>query len=478
MLVPIARITSLAAAACLAACGCVSAYTPQEPTRLTPVPGTSRGTTTPAPSNTAVVPASYRESPSARQAPQSPPSPPSSPLEALTVLTAEDAVRIVLERNPTLDQIRASAAALAARYSQVTSLDDPMFSFNTAPGSAWSGPGTDYAARVEISQKFLSPGKRGLKGTAARAEAAAAAEDIEDARLQLAEATRSALADYYLAVKGSAVAEENGKLLSEFRKNAETLYKNGKGQQQEILQEDLEIARLEERVVTLRRARQVAIAQLNTLMHLPPDGPLPPPADLGASGVLPEVTRLRELASERPDIRAAVSRVAAEEATLALALKQYNPDVEVMGAYDGFWQESGGRPLQWQVGARVNIPLQYGRLSGAVNEARANVARRRAELARLTDQVNLQVQEAFEKVRETDEIVHLYETKILKAAEANVKEAQTAYINAKIPFLNFLEAQRNRVALTDRYYEAVAESARRRAALERVVGRPIVAPGH
>jgi outer membrane protein TolC len=287
------------------------------------------------------------------------------------------------------------------------------------------------------------------------------------------------LADYYLALKVSAVAEENGKLLREFRQNAETRYKNGQGPQQEMLQEDLEIARLEERVVSLRRARQIAIAQLNTLMHLPPDGPLPPPADLGASGVLPEVTRLRELASERPDIRAAVSRVAAEEATLALALKQYNPDVEVMGAYDGFWQgESGGRPLQWQIGARVNIPLQYGRLGGAVNEARANVARRRAELARLTDQVNLQVQEAFEKVRETDEIVHLYKTKILEAAAANVKEAQTAYITSKIPFLNFLEAQRNRVALTDRYYEVIAESARRRAALERVVGRPIGAPGH
>ena len=39
-----------------------------------------------------------------------------------------------------------------------------------------------------------------------------------------------------------------------------------------------------------------------------------------------------------------------------------------------------------------------------------------------------------------------------------------------MPFLNLVEAQRSRVALRDRYYEAIAEAARRRAALERAAG--------
>jgi len=117
--------------------------------------------------------------------------------------------------------------------------------------------------------------------------------------------------------------------------------------------------------------------------------------------------------------------------------------------------------------------VRYARRAGAVDEARANVARRRAELARLTDRVNFEVQEAFERTREADEVVRLYESKLLPAAEANVKEARVAYENAKIPFLTLVEAQRNRVAMKDRYYEAVAESVRRRAALERAVGRPV-----
>jgi outer membrane protein, heavy metal efflux system len=398
-----------------------------------------------------------------------PPGPAAGPFDRLTELSADDVTRVVLERNPTLDQMRAAVAAAAARFPQVTSLDDPTVMFLTAPGSAWS-PNVHYAVRAEIVQKFLYPGKRGLKGSAALAEAAAAAEELDDVRLELVEAARSALAEYTLAVKAAEVTEENVKLLREIRQNAETRYRTGQGPQQDMLQADVELARQEERRLSLRRARLVAVARLNTLMHLPPDAPLPPPADAGPFGPLPEAASLREAAVARPDLRAVVARVAAEEAALAMALKEYNPDFEVMAAYDGFWQDAMGRPLQWQVGARVNIPLRLAMRGGAVNEARARIAARRAELARLTDQVNLQVQEAYEQARESDEIVRVYETRVLPAAETNVKEALAAYANNQIPFLNLIAAQRELTAIKDRYYEAQAESAQRRAALDRAVG--------
>lgn len=53
----------------------------------------------------------------------------------------------------------------------------------------------------------------------------------------------------------------------------------------------------------------------------------------------------------------------------------------------------------------------------------------------MTDRINYEVQEAFERVREADEVVKLCESKVLPAAEANVKEAKAAYTNNKIPFL-------------------------------------------
>jgi outer membrane protein, heavy metal efflux system len=467
------RLSILTAATWLAVCGCAA----PGPPLWTPTLGTYSVRHAPpeARPRPVVVLASHREVPPADQpAPIGGPRPLGHPLEGLTTLTADTVVGVVLEQNPTLDQMRATAAAVAARYPQVTSLDDPTATAWTAPGSVGS-PNVNYAARIEVAQKLLYPGKRGLKGSAVRAEALAATEDVEDIRLQLAESALAALADYSLAVKATTVAEENAKLLGEFRKNAEARYKAGQGQQQDVLQADVEIARQEERLVSLRRARLVAVARLNTLMHLPLDGPLPPPADAGPPAPLPDAAKLREVALGRPDVRALVARVGAEEAALALALKEYQPDVEVMAAYDGFWQGTD-RPLQWQVGVRTNLPVRFARRGGAAEEARAKVAQRRAELARLTDQVGLQVQEAFEQAREADEVVKLYETKILPAAAANVKEAQAGYTNNRVPFLNLIEAQRNAVGLKDRYYEAVAEVARRRAVLERAIGVPLPAP--
>src|SRR5579872_6016873 len=111
MLVSAARITPFATAVCLAACGCASFSGPEEPAWLTPVPATVRRATITPPANTGVIPASYREDAPARQTSPLPPMS-SSPLEGVTALTAENVVRIVLDRNPTLDQMRASAAVL------------------------------------------------------------------------------------------------------------------------------------------------------------------------------------------------------------------------------------------------------------------------------------------------------------------------------------------------------------------------------
>ena len=113
------------------------------------------------------------------------------------------------------------------------------------------------------------------------------------------------------------------------------------------------------------------------------------------------------------------------------------------------------------------------RESGAITEAEARLAQRHAELARLIDQVNFQVQEAYEQVRRSERVVNLYRETILRAAEANVKAAQSAYVTAKISFLSLIEAERNQVGLRDRFYEAIAEYFKRRAALERAIGGPV-----
>jgi cobalt-zinc-cadmium efflux system outer membrane protein len=209
-------------------------------------------------------------------------------------------------------------------------------------------------------------------------------------------------------------------------------------------------------------------------MHLSPDSALPPPPkDLPPPGPLPPVAELRARAvGLRPDVAALEQRLAAEQAAVALALKEYKPDFEAMAAYDAFWQPRE-RDLRPMVGVRMNLPVRFRWRDAAVAEAQARVAQRAAELARLVDQVNLQVQEAYEQAAESERVLRLYRDTTLPTARENVKLAQAEYAVGRVPFLNLIEAQRNLVELRDRYYEVMAEALRRRAALERAIGAPL-----
>jgi outer membrane protein TolC len=189
---------------------------------------------------------------------------------------------------------------------------------------------------------------------------------------------------------------------------------------------------------------------------------------------LPPVESLRASAlAQRPDLKALEDRLNADQASLALAFREYYPDVEVSAAYDTIMGNGPTRDLAPQVGVRLNIPLRWERRRAEVAEARAKIARRRAELVGRINQVHFQVQEAYEPVRESEKVLALYQKTILPAAEENVRAAQDAYQTGKIPFLSLIEAERNLVGLPDRNYEATADYFRRLATLERVLGGPL-----
>src|SRR5260370_4445349 len=93
-------------------------------------------------------------------------------------------------------------------------------------------------------------------------------------------------------------------------------------------------------------------------MPLPPDHPVPaPPKELAVAETLPAVLDLRAAAlAQRPDLQALAGRLAADQAALALAYKDYYPDVEVMAAYDAFWQ-GVDRPLQGPARLPLDLPV-------------------------------------------------------------------------------------------------------------------------
>jgi outer membrane protein TolC len=386
------------------------------------------------------------------------------------VLVLEEVIAEVLARNPTLAQMIAAAQAAQARCPQVTSLDDPMVDLVLAPASLGSN-NVDPGYRAGISQKFPLGGKLALRGQIALAEASVAGNDVDDARLQLIESGNQAFYELFLAYRAQVINDESLDLLREAKKSAENSLTKG-GNVQDVYQLDVEIARLGERVLTLQRMQQVARARLNTLMHRAADSALPPPpSTLVVPSGLPPLEALQAHALEqRPDLRAMSDRVAGDEAMLTLAQREFYPELTVGAAYDTIMGNGPSRDLAPQLSVGINIPLRVEKRQAAIAEAQARLVQRRAEAMRLIDQVNLQINEAYAQVAESEKVVRHYEGVILPAAEKNVKAAQNAYTATRIPLITYLEAQRDFVNLKERFYQAQAEYFQRRATLDRVVG--------
>jgi cobalt-zinc-cadmium efflux system outer membrane protein len=384
----------------------------------------------------------------------------------------EDLIQQVLAKNQSAAQMAAAWQAALTKFPQATSRDDPMLAGMMAPPS-FGSRNVEPGYRVELSQKLLWPGKRSLRGEMAQAEADAAGSDLEDLKLQLTELTRTAYYDYFLALRAASVNAEALKLLEEFRGNAEARFRTGLIPQQDILQADVEIGKQRERGITLERMRRVAIARINTLMHQGPSEPLGlPPLQLPRGTALPPAQQLIDAGlSARPDLRALEQRIAADRAALALAVKDYWPDIEVAAAYDTIMGNGPARDLAPQVGIRMNLPVRTAKRNAALAEAQAKIAQRSAELGAKIDQVKFQIQESYEQVLESERILTLYEGSILPQANENVKSAQNAYVTGRVPFVSLIEAQRSLVALRERHFEATADYFRRRATLDRLVGR-------
>jgi outer membrane protein, heavy metal efflux system len=381
-------------------------------------------------------------------------------------LSVDQLVAEVQLRNPSLQAVSAAWRAAVERYPQMIALDDAMFTTMIGPSGLGMEDGGGWM--VAASQKIPWSGKLTLRGNVAVAEAQAMKGDIGNTRLRLAEAATVAFYDYYLARRQADVNAATRKLLEQFREIARNKYQVGQASEQDVLEAEVELAALESQQTSYARDEQVAKARINTLLHRAADHPLPPPpATVRVPEVPPDVDALQQAAlASRPDLFAQQARIQAEQANLALACREYYPDVNVVAKYDGFMPEE----MRPQIGIDVNIPTRFARRDAAVCEATDRLRQRRAEYQDLLDQVRYEVQAAYERTTQSAQVVRLLEQRSLPAAQRNLDSAVANYTAGTLDFLRLLNAERQLNTQRELYYQAIADYHRRLAELERVVG--------
>lgn len=379
-------------------------------------------------------------------------------------------VRAVLRRNPSVQSARWAWRAALERFPQETSLDDPLLGYGVAPAS-FGSHAVDGAHKVDLSQRLPFPGKLSLRGEIVLAEAEAAEHDLEAVRQRLATMASLLFDELYFLDRALEINAEHQQLLEELLGIATAHYEAGRAAQQDPLQAEVERAHLLHREVVLETSRRVARGRLNMLLRRRPDRPLPPPPSSLALPAAPDLDRealVREALRTRPELRSLEATLEGRESAVALARREFFPDLTLVGSYNTLWQESDLQPF---VGVQIHVPLRIDRRRAALDEARARLARAESEREGLEDEVRFAVESGADRLEEARHVRRLYESRLLPAARDQVESARVGFEAGRNSFLALIEAERNLRATRLGYEEAVANVSRRTAGLERAVGR-------
>ena len=360
-------------------------------------------------------------------------------------LTLAEAERLALEAEPGQQALQARADALSHRADAAAALPEPELrvGLNNYPieSGSFSTEGMTNAS-VGIRQAFPPGQARQLEREHFEWRAAATHETVDMRADEIRRRTREAWLDVHYWQEAAAQAEATRPFFSDLLTITESLYAVGRKTQQDVLRAELELSRLEDRLIDIERAEAMARARLAEWVGAAADSPVattlpnwqgvPPLADL--------VGRL----DDHPLLRAADADLEAHRTAVSLATERKKPGwaLDVGYAYrEG--QLSSGQPRSdfVTVGVTMGLPFTRGKaidskLTAALRERSAAEFDRDRERRALESTLRAEHARFTELSRRLD----LFEERILAQVRAHAAAALDAYRSDTADFADVMRA--------------------------------------
>jgi len=380
-------------------------------------------------------------------------------------------VRAVLRNNPSMESARQGVRAALARVRQAGAFEDPMLELGLAPLSV-ARSNVPLGYELELSQRLPWFGKRALETQLASAEAEAVKADYQSLRRELGMTAVILYDQYYVAARSLDINAEHVLLMRAMQAGATAQFESGRASAQDPLQAEAELAHMEHDAVKLLSEREITVAQMNELLHRAPELALPPPPKELPAATPVDTSSARPLQAQAVsaslEIQAAKQRVLAEQARADRAGRDAYPDFTLSASYNSMWDMPEHR---FMLGLGFNLPIQAGRRGGAADEARAARAQLESEISRLTDVAQSRVFVTLKQLEESAHVLRLFETRLLPVARQQIEAARAGFTTSRSPFVAVVEAARNLRKTELDQQLALAEYHRRRAELDRALGR-------
>ncbi len=383
-----------------------------------------------------------------------------------------------LSNNP---QLKVLQNAIYMHRSQIPisgALPDPVLglSLMNIPANRFAfNQQTMTGKQISLMQKFLFPGKLRLKSSIARQEADISAANYMEIKNLLIKQVKTTYYNLFYLDQALETTKRNRSLLGEFVKIATAKYVVGKGQQQDVLKAQVELARLSERRLVLGQKRQTVQAQMNRLLNRnigTPIGatslpPLPNFSSLSDKGLLYQARQ------KRPLIKAWQKRLQQSKAKIALARKSYWPDFTLSLAYmqrNPLVNGMGGQDIV-SMGLSFNLPIfARSKQNKQMEAATFASSQTEAGFKEVLNQISETLDNTLSALERSRRQEVLYRTSILPQARQSLESAMAGYQNDKVDFLTLINNQMTLFNVELDYQRVMSDYFKSLAELEYVVG--------
>jgi len=347
-------------------------------------------------------------------------------------LTIAEAEKLALESEPGQQALRARAAALEEQAVVAGALPDPMLrvGLNNYPieSGGFTTEGMTSVGAV-YRQAFPRGDTRSLGNRKFMRLAEAQMQEADARGDDVLAATRLAWLDLYYWSKARDLVRESRPFFDDLATVTRSLYAVGRRNQQDVLRAELELSRLDDRLIDIERQQLRARAQLREWIgedagrrvadKLPQWNDAPPLEDLLAA--------LRE----HPVLQAADARIAAQDTSVELAEQRSRPGWALDVGYshrNGSLPSGDPRSDFVTVGVTVDLPFFRKKsvdstLSAALQERSAA----RADKQRVQRSLESRLAAEYARWQELSRRLTLYEERILVQARDHAQASLLAY---------------------------------------------------
>ena len=347
----------------------------------------------------------------------------------LTLAEAED---LAVADEPGSAAIRARADAYQEQAVAAGQLPDPVLRVGVANFPIESGGFSTEGmtqAQLGIRQAFPRGRSRALMTEQLRSMSSEQSEQAEARSRDVLMAARQSWLETYYWQSAEQIMSESRPFFADLVTITRSMYSVGRKTQHDLLRAELELSRLDDRLIVAQRRRaegQAALSQwIGNAAYRPIAMKLP------AWDELPSLQALRSRLDTHPLLAAADAGIEAKQSAVDLANEGYKPGWALDFGY-GYREGSlaSGEPRSDFVSLSVSVDLPFfgenrqdRELSAALHERRAARQGKAALLARLDSDLGSEYARWFELTQR----LSLYEQQILEQSAGQVKAALLAY---------------------------------------------------